>query len=125
MCPNCQDFGLNIYEDGSKRSGMASLIYVKCTICNFYYDENFSLKTAKHVSATQGRTTYDINVRTVCAMRRCGVGLHGITKFCGLLNMPPPITQHSYDIITKKLGVAAENVDKLSMCRTMEDMKTK
>ena len=53
-----------------------------------------------------------LNVRTVYDMRPCGVGLHDITKFCGLLNMPLPITQYSYDI-TKKLGVAAENVAKL------------
>ena len=65
LCPNCQDFGLNIYKDGSKRRGMSSLIYVKCTICNSYYDENFTSKTVKHVSATQGKTTYDINVLTV------------------------------------------------------------
>ena len=123
LCPNCQDIGMNIYEDGSKRRGMASLIYVKRTICDSYYDENFTSKTVKHVSATQRRTTYDINVRTVYATRRCGVGLRRITKFCGLLNMPPPITQHSYDIITKKLDVSAENVAKLSMRRTMEDVK--
>ena len=123
LCPVCHDFGLNIYEDGSKRRGMSSLIYVKCTICHSYYDENFTSKPVKHVSSTQGRTTYDINIRTVYAMRRCGVGRHGMTKFCGLLNMPPPITQHSYVIITKKLGVAAENIAKSSMYRTIEDVK--
>ena len=92
-------------------------------ICDSYYDENFTSKTVKHVSATQGRTTYDINIRTVYAMRRCGVGLHGITKFCGLLNIPPPLTQYSYDIITKTLGVAAENIAKLNMCCTIEHLK--
>ena len=81
LCPNCQDFGLNIYEDNSKRRGLASLIYVKCNKCDSYYDENFTSKTVKHVSATQGRTTYAINVRSVYAMRRCGVGLHGLWSF--------------------------------------------
>ena len=72
--------------------------------CKFYF------KNSDACFCTQGRTTYDINVRTVYAISRCGVGLHGMTNFCGLLNMPPPITEYTYDIITKKLGVAAENV---------------
>ena len=27
LCPNCQDFGLNVYEDDSKRRGMSSFIF--------------------------------------------------------------------------------------------------
>ena len=40
LCSNCQDFCLNIYEDGSKRRSMSNVRYV------------FLLKTAKHVAAT-------------------------------------------------------------------------
>ena len=121
LCPNCQDFGLNVYEDDSMRRGMSSFIFIKCRNCN-YHDESYTSKTVEHASATQGRNTDDINIRAVYATRHCGVGLSGLTKLCGLLNMPPPITQHSYDNINKKLEVAAENIAKESMKSTVEDI---
>ena len=123
MCPNCQDFGLSVYEDDSKRRGMSSFIFIKCRNCN--YDVSYTSKTVEHASATSGRNTHDINTRAVYAMRHCGVGLSGLAKFCGLLNMPPPITQHSYDNINKNLEVAAENIAKESMKSTVEDVKEK
>lgn len=124
LCPNCQDYGINIHEDSSKRRGMSSCLTVECSKCG-YSDNCYSSKTVSNVVSVQGRTSYDINVRAVYAMRRCGVGLKGITKFCGMLNMPPPITQHSYDIITKKLGTAAESIAKQSMNHAINDLKTK
>lgn len=69
LCPKCKDFGLNLYEDQPKRRGMASLIFIKCTKCDSYYQENFTSKPVQHVSPTQGRCKYDINVRSVYAMR--------------------------------------------------------
>ena len=97
------------------------LFFIKCRNCN-YHDESYTSKTVEHASATLGRNTHDINIRAVYAIRHCGVGLSGLTKFCGLLNMPPSITQHSYDNINKNLEVAAENIAKESMKNTVEDI---
>ena len=89
-------------EDNDKSRGLSSLIYIKCTKCK-YINESYTSSTIKSNAGTPGRNTFDVNIRATYAMRRCGVGLAGMETFCGLLNMPPPISQHSYDNISKKV----------------------
>ena len=38
----------------------------------------------------------EVNVRSVYAMRRCGVGHQGLQKFCGIMNMPPPVARKHF-----------------------------
>ena len=39
----------------------------------------------------------EVNMRSVYAMRRIGVGHKGLVKFCGTMNMPPPVAAKNYD----------------------------
>ena len=48
-------------------------------------------------------------------MRRVGVGHKGLQKFCGAMNMPPPVAVKTYNKLADKLGQAAEKVSKVSM----------
>ena len=44
----------------------------------------------------------EVNVRSIYAIR-CGVGHRGLQKFCGIMNMPPPLAY-----ISSKVGEAVE-----------------
>ena len=67
----------------------------------------------------------EVNIRSVYAMRKCGVGHTGLQKFCGVMNMPPPVAQKSYDKLSQKLGVAVEKVAKTSMIEASVEVKEK
>ena len=66
----------------------------------------------------------EVNVRSVYAMRRCGVGHQGLQKFCGIMNMPPPVARKNYDDISSKFGEAVE-VAKASMIQAAVEIKEK
>ena len=51
----------------------------------------------------KGRNFYDINLRAVIAFREIGKGNTGIETFCRCINMPPPMTNISYDNIVYSL----------------------
>ncbi|GFV38093.1 hypothetical protein TNCV_4204031 [Trichonephila clavipes] len=42
---------------------------------------------------------YEVNTRITYAMRTIGVGLRGIKTFCSVIDLPPPVSQKSYDRI--------------------------
>ena len=88
---------------------MASYLKINCSDCPFSY----SKYTSKGVENNQ--QAMEVNIRSVYAMRKCGVGHTGLQKFCGVMNMPPPVAQKSYDKLSQKLGVAVEKVAKTSM----------
>ena len=109
---------LYIEEDDAKRKGLASYLEVKCTNdnCSFSYSRYMSkgVKTNEQLM--------EVNARSVYAMRGIGVGHTGLQKFCGVMNMPPPIASKSYEI-ADKLGVAAEKVAKVSMIEAAMEVK--
>ena len=55
---------------------------------------------------------FEVNIRTMYAMRNCGVEHTGLEKFCGLLNMPQPMTRKNFDVISNKVRDSAEKVAK-------------
>ena len=54
--------------------------------------------------------TMEINVRAVYGFRSIGVGHTPLTKFCGFLNMLPPMTKHAYDGLSYSIKVASNQV---------------
>ena len=62
----------------------------------------------------------EVNLRSVYATRRCGVGYKGLQKLCGVMNLPPPVTSKNYDNLSTKLG---EVVAKTSMIEAAADLK--
>ena len=53
---------------------------------------NFVDKT----TVASGKVPYDINIRTILTFREIGNGHTAIETFCGLMNMPPPMTVNTY-----------------------------
>lgn len=58
---------------------------------------------------------YDVNRRIVFAFRLLGLGLAGIDKFCGIMDMPKPVFHSFYDKIVQNIHTAAKSVCELSM----------
>ena len=116
-CPECQNNGLEIHENTLKRKGLSSYIELSCTNCTFKY----STYTSKGLSGNE--QAMEVNVRAVYAMRRCGIGHKGLQKFCGVMNMPPPLTHKNYDKVSQKLGEVAEKVAKVSMIDATVEVK--
>ena len=56
---------------------------------------------------SKGMKTFDVNIRTVYAMRSIGVGYVGLEKICGLLDMPKPMTPNSFDNLANRIREAA------------------
>lgn len=68
-----------------------------------------------HTSKSIDSNAYEVNRRSVYAMRSIGVGLSGLKKFCGVMNMSPPVTAGTYNIINKHILDAVKNAAKDSM----------
>ena len=66
----------------------------------------------------------EVNVRSVYAIRRFGVGHQELQKFCGIMNMPPPVARKHYDNISSKLGEVVE-VAKASTIQAAVKIKEK
>ena len=63
----------------------------------------------------KGMMPLEVNIRSVYALRSCGVGRTGLEKFCGMMNMPTPMTVKNYNVISKNLTNAAKDVALKSM----------
>ncbi|XP_077257590.1 uncharacterized protein LOC143894826 [Temnothorax americanus] len=59
--------------------------------------------------------SYEINRRFSFAIRCLGHGASGEKKFCGLMDLPPPVAQKSHDEIQKNIHIASKAVAEMSM----------
>ena len=116
-CPECLEHSLVIEEDITKRKGLSSFLIVACSSCRF----SWSSHTSKGVKDNQ--RVMEVNLRSVYAMRRCGVGHNGLQKFCGAMNMPPPVTRKNFSKLSDRLGDAIEKVAKTSTIEASAEVK--
>lgn len=58
---------------------------------------------------------YDINRRIILAFRLLGIGLRGIIKFCGIMELPRPVFQSYYSTLQDGICAAAKAVAMKSM----------
>ena len=54
--------------------------------------------------------TVEINVRAIYGYRRIRIGHTPLTKLCGFLNMPPPMTKNAYDDLSYSIKVASKQM---------------
>ena len=101
-CPSCSE-KINFYHNINIKKGLAHFIELYCTKC----DWNTSFATSKEVEKSMGgeikspgpgsgRNPYDINIRSVIAMREVGRGHTALKTLCGLMNIPAPMTQKTF-----------------------------
>lgn len=68
---------------------------------------------------------YEINHTITFAMRLLGVGMAGLRQFCGIMDLPKPVAQSTYDTIVGYMLTAAKTVAKASMFSAANDEVTK
>ena len=70
-------------------------------------------------------SAYEINRRLTFAMRMLGIGLSGIKKFCGLMDLPSPVTQSSYDKIVDHIHDAYKKASEFFFRKAVKEEKQK
>ncbi|GFW14790.1 uncharacterized protein TNCV_1562531 [Trichonephila clavipes] len=88
--------------------GLVSEFYVECCSCS-------TLTTFKSSSAIASSKDYEVNTRITYAMRTVGLGFCGIKNFCTAMDLPPPVSQKSYERIQRKINLASREVADDSM----------
>ena len=86
LCNVCKMQTLTVQESFTGRRGLVTDIHVSCTNC------------AKRCSLSNpyDADTKSVNTRSVMAIRVAGSGLASLEKFCGIMGLPPPITDHAF-----------------------------
>ena len=111
--PECQENNLLLEEEVAQKKGLSSLLRISCTDCEFT-TSSYTSKTVNE-SESRGLKPFEVNTRSVYAFRNIGVGHKGIERFCGLMNIPQPITVVAYNKISDNITTAAEEVAVKSM----------
>ena len=63
-----------------------------------------------------------VNYRAVYAARTVGQGYSGLEKLCGMFNLPRPMTQKNFDIISNVLGESAKEIAESSMLGATDEL---
>ena len=115
-CPDCSSAKtLSLSEKIGDRKGFASSLNIHCNSCGYNY--NF------FTSATNGKS-YEINDRTVYAMRACGQGYGGLKTFSAVMNLPGPMTSNNYNKIVENLSTAAKEVAEETMQEAAQELRS-
>jgi len=87
-CPDCQH-GVTIQNEESKRMGFSHSLKVKCTSssCSYQWCTFTSDSVDKTTNKTQGRNTFDINLRMILAFREIGQGHEPLVHFSHIANL--------------------------------------
>lgn len=91
--------------------GLFSCYDFTCETCG----KVFSVESCEKIGAAAKAP--DINRRFVYAMGTCGQGLGGMSSFCEVMDLPPPVQQTSYSRIKQTLVEAQKFIATKSMIR--------
>lgn len=118
-CLACKVCNGNVSFVETNIKGLGSKILIQCETCNPKAIGCFT--TSKVVCGSPN--VYEINRRSIYAMRSIGQGLMGLKKFCGLMNMPPPVAQSTYNLVIGCLLKATKDVATEAMHKaTLEEI---
>lgn len=97
----CKTCGGNVKFSIESTRGLGFKIVVSCSSC-----KPTSIPSCPYIN----KTAYEVNQRFCFAMRVLGIGLSGAMKFCGIMDLPAPVQQNTYDIIMKNIHAAVSSV---------------
>ena len=106
VCSSCRRGGLKLEE--ATRQGLASELRLVCDRCDAETCEAMAEKTVQ-------MKYFDINRKSVLAMRVAGRAREALTKICGVLDVPPPVSSHSFLQHSDHLHEAAKQIAHDSM----------
>ena len=128
MCKHCRSVTstLVLKEKAGHRAGLAEALEIECTKC--LYKTPFY--TSKKIS--DKKSMYDVNMRTVYGSQTTGLGRTGLSKLCGVMDLPAPVTRKAFNNISKvitekalekveeEMKSASERLFDLSLIETAE-----
>ena len=103
---SCSRCGGRLVLHERSRWGIAPELTLTCSACERETSEVMSNKIGRY---------FEVNRRAVFAGRAVGLGREGLVKFCALMDMPPPMSNTSYQAHQDALLVAAGDVAQHSL----------
>ncbi|GFX00724.1 hypothetical protein TNCV_4576911 [Trichonephila clavipes] len=94
ICPNCNTKAV---MKEKILFGLVSEFYVECYSCS-------TLTTFKSSSVIASSKDYEVNTLITYAMCTVGLGFCGIKNFFTAMDLPPPVSQKSYERILRKIN---------------------
>ena len=116
VCLNCFITNTCKLLDIEDKKGLARFMQINCRDCEF----KRSFYISRQIDSTKdnrsrGMKIMEITVRAVNVLRSIGVRHTPLTKLCGFLNMPPPMTKNAFDDLSYLIKVASKEVAEKSM----------
>eukprot|EP00117_Sycon_ciliatum_P022925 scpid72803/ scgid6114/ len=113
ICRKCSSGTLRLAD--SKKRGLGTVLTLECNACGYLGNAPLSKKAGR---------SFEVNKRSVLGMRRIGRGWNALRKFCGIMNLPPPVTESVYNTHHKQLMTAAvSNVAEKDMLQCAVELK--
>ncbi|XP_039302928.1 uncharacterized protein LOC120357167 [Solenopsis invicta] len=107
----CKQCGGNVKFQTESTRGLGFKILVWCEDC----------QPTRILSCPKIGSAYGINRRFAFTMRCLGHGSTGERKFCGLMDLPPPVAQNTHDKIQKNICTASKAIAEVSMRNAVEE----
>lgn len=100
----CKTCGGSIALSEVSLRGLGGTYSISCENC-------MQLKTFKSSPTIDNtKSVFEINRRAILAMRCIGQGLEGLTTFCGVMDLPPPVKRPTYDTVVQHMAEATTKV---------------
>ena len=101
----------------TKRTGLASVISITCCTdgCDLYLEHPLVPQSNPYF--------YEYNRRSVLATRTIGRGHSGLHCFCGMMNLPPPVTKATLQRHQRKLYTAVKTAAEDSTQKAVTKVK--
>ena len=122
ICPVCKVHELDFAEKDTERKGLSNRFHIVCHGCN-YENKYFSSKRVATETPVKGGSAFEANVRFGLAMRTIGKGFADMTHFCGIMNIPPPMKEETYQNLQESLYDAATASATESMAQAAKDLR--
>ena len=108
---------LQMFSEEKKRNGLAMILGVRCSTCQFYVSFCTSKKSKDR--------NIEVNCRSLLATNALKGGRQALAKFCGIMNLPAPISFKSFNDNLKKVSAAAVNVAENVMLAASKSIREK
>ena len=123
-CPQCDGKFLAIIDNLKKRMGFAHHLELKCTSCDWNNSSYMSDKCQKTESHNnKGRSSFEINVRSIIAFRELGRGFAGVKTFGRCMNMYNIGSTSFANLNNKSIAAAYQKAAEASMKKAAKEIQ--
>ena len=112
VCSSCRKATskLRLYQNNRERNGLAEALFLKCSECQVVTP----LLTSQRLGG-RGGGSHEVNRRAVMASYHFGHA--GLSQFCAVMNLPPPVAPEAYN----KHLIQIERASKIQAEEVMND----